>query len=285
MPATLKRLAIIGVGLIGGSIGLAARRRRLAEEIVGVVRSESSGRRAMECGAVDSATTNLETAVAKADVVVVCTPVSQVAGHLLQAASACPQSALLTDAGSTKQRIVADTEAGLAKLGAAPSFVGSHPLAGDHRTGPESARHDLLEGRRVVVTPSENSAADAVDRTQQFWRSLGAETVEMSPADHDRALSHTSHLPHLIAAAVATATPSEALPLTATGWRDHTRVAAGDPALWRDILLANRGYVIAALNEFEETIGDFRQAIADRDGEKLQHLLDQGRQRRDVVGD
>ena len=285
MSKAYERVVIVGVGLIGGSIGLGAKKRGLASEIVGVVRSESSQQRAKDSGAVDATTTDLAAAAAAADVVVVCTPVSQITGHLLAAAAACPEGALLTDAGSTKGRIVEQTEAGLAKLDAPPAFVGSHPLAGDHRTGPEAARDDLLVGRRVVITPSNNSPAAAIERTHAFWQALGAETLELAPEAHDQLLARTSHLPHLVASALAAATPEAALPLAATGWRDTTRVAGASATLWRDILLANREESLAALHDFQTQLTAFADALASDDAQATEQLLEQGRQRRDAVGD
>lgn len=284
MPALVDRLVVVGVGLIGGSIALAAR-LGVAKDVIGVVRSEASRRRAIDSGAVEAATLDLGEAVASADLVVVCTPVADIATTIADAARACPQSALLTDAGSTKQAIVESVEAQLAGLKRSPAFVGSHPLAGDHRAGPESARAELLEGRTVVVTPSDATPSEITERAAAFWQALGAEVTLMSPAAHDAALARTSHLPHLLAAALAGATPADVLPLAAGGWRDTTRVAAGSPALWRDILLANRRHVLQSLADATDQLAAFREALATGDAAAIEQLLEQGRERRDAVGD
>ncbi|MEM9185923.1 MAG: prephenate dehydrogenase/arogenate dehydrogenase family protein [Planctomycetota bacterium] len=285
MPDTPKCLVVVGVGLIGGSIALAARSCGRNWRVVGVARSEASRQRVLKSSVVAEATTDLAAAAQRADVLIACTPVSEVARTLLTAARHCSAETLLTDAGSTKRQIVADVEGGLAGKSAAPAFVGSHPLAGDHRSGPESARADLLADRLVIVTPSGRTPTGVADRACAFWESLGAESRQMAPAEHDAALARTSHLPHLVAAAVAAATPTDALPVTATGWRDTTRVAAGPPALWRDILLANRGDVVAAIESVEGALSEFRQALVDRDADRIEQLLEQGRRRREAVGD
>lgn len=285
MPDSTERVVVVGVGLIGGSIALAARRRNLPTTVLGVTRSQAGSQRAIEAGVVEQATTDLAAAVSQADIVIACTPVAAVPSTLVAAAQICPAGALLTDAGSTKQGIVADVESQLASFPSAPSFVGSHPLAGDHRTGPESARADLLERRAVVVTPTEQTPPKALDRVSAFWESLGARVHPMTPAAHDAAVAQTSHLPHVVAAALAAATPADVLPLAASGWRDTSRVAAGSPSLWRDILMANREPVIKAVDAIDERMREFRQALASGDGDRIEQLLEQGRQRRDAVGD
>ncbi|MEM6330776.1 MAG: prephenate dehydrogenase/arogenate dehydrogenase family protein [Planctomycetota bacterium] len=285
MPAEHERLTVVGVGLIGGSIALAARRTGLWGEVVGVARSQASLRRAEASAVCNRMTTDLAEAAGGASLVVVCTPVGVIAPTLLQAAPACPPGALLTDAGSTKAGVVAAVESELSKLEAPPAFVGSHPLAGDHRTGPEHAREDLLTGRRVVITPTPQSLPAAVDRVSAFWRALGADVVQMAPAEHDTAVARTSHVPHVLAAALAQATPGSTLPLTGAGWQDTTRVAAGDPALWRDILLANREEVLAGLGPLLAVVDDYRQALSEGDGDRILQLLQQGKQQRDAVGD
>ena len=286
MPAVCKRLVVVGVGLIGGSIASAARQRGVASQVVGVVRSDRSRARAQACGVCDEVTTDLKEAANGADLVIACTPVAEIAATLQNAAACCSPQTILTDAGSTKAEIVQKIESALsAAPSQPPAFVGGHPLAGDHRTGPEAARADLFDGRVVVLTPTAGTQPAAKDRVSKFWRSLGAEVVEMSPADHDAALAKTSHLPHLASAAVAAATPGDLLRLVGSGWKDTTRVAAGDPTLWRDILVANKQEVLASLASLEETMADYRTAIASDDQDRLLELLEQGRQRRDAVGD
>jgi prephenate dehydrogenase len=226
-------VAIVGVGLIGGSIGLALRSRELARRVVGIGRRESSLRTAAELGCIDELATDIARGVAGAQLVVVCTPVEQVPEQIALAARHALPGAILTDAGSTKETLVAETEALLnsallnralrEQAAAGPlRFVGSHPLAGSEKTGPAAARADLFVDRPVIVTPTEASDPAAVAEVDAFWQAVGGRIVRMSPAEHDVALAQTSHFPHLLASALAAATPDELLALTGSGWRDTT---------------------------------------------------------------
>jgi prephenate dehydrogenase len=188
---------------------------------------------------------------------------------------------LLTDAGSTKSSIVRQLNGTLPR---AVAFVGSHPLAGSEKSGCEHARANLFDGRVVVVTPTRKTADDQVQRTGDFWSALGATVMMMSPAAHDRALAATSHLPHLVAAALARMTSEEDLPLTAGGWRDCTRIAGGEAELWSQILSDNRENVLKAIGRFEKSLAGFRSAIERGDARRLQQLLKEAKQRRDAVG-
>lgn len=287
MPAS-SRVAIVGVGLIGGSIGLALRQRGVAAEVIGVGRRAASLEKAIAHGTIDRGTTNLVEGVAEADWVVVATPVDGVVDAVLSVAAASSKAAI-TDAGSTKAEICrairknpawADTPANLRGR-----FVGSHPIAGDHRTGPEHARGDLFEGRTVVVTPEETTPPGLVLRAQEFWESLGATVELLSPEEHDRALAATSHLPHAVAAALAAATPEEWLRLAGTGWSDTTRIAAGDPALWTQIFGQNRAAVVDALRRFEHALAALTDAIATNDPAAMTAHLQEAKRIRDALGD
>lgn len=279
--STSKKVVIVGVGLIGGSIGLALRQRGLAAEVVGVGRRQASLDEALAVGAVDRATTDLPEGVADADIVVVVTPVARVVDSVCQALAATGSDTLVTDAASTKATICAEIGQ---RATAADRFVGSHPLAGDHRSGPENARGDLFDGKRVVVTPVAKTPAGIVDRVGEFWESLGADVVEMSPEEHDRALATTSHLPHLIASAVAAATPAEWLPLAATGWADTTRIAAADPELWAQIFEQNEPAVRATLESLIGRLQQVQAELADGDWDKIQDFLQRAKRTRDALG-
>lgn len=288
------RVAIVGVGLIGGSVGLALRSRGLAEEVVGVGRRAASLERAQARGAVDRTTTNLVSGVETADLVVVAAPVDRIVDLVRAVAAAAPR-AIITDAGSTKAEICRQlrptpTPAGDPATAAegratATRFIGSHPLAGDHRTGPDHARAGLFEGRTVVVTPEDHTPPGLVERVTEFWESLGANVELLSPEEHDRAPPPTSHLPHLIAAALAASTPEEWLRLAATGWGDTTRIAAGDPELWTQIFSQNRAAVIDALRRFEHRLAAFDAAIGSGDNPTLTQELQEAKRIRDALGD
>lgn len=286
--AEYDTVAIVGVGLIGGSIGLALRERKLARRVVGVGRRQTSLDGARKIGAIDHGVTNLTAGVAEAQLVVVATPVDTVAERVVQAVAAAPPDAVVTDVGSTKETIVSMVDATLATRRSGPRFVGSHPLAGDHRTGAEHARADLFDGRMVVVTPSEATRPAAVTEVSGFWQGLGANVTTMTPARHDAALAITSHLPHAAAVALAAATPSELLRLTASGWRDTTRVAGGDPQLWQAIFTANRQHVLEAIDLLNQTLGNLREALELGDHESLTSMLEAAarkKQERDALGD
>jgi prephenate dehydrogenase len=254
----LGTVAIVGVGLIGGSIGLALRARGLAERIVGVGRTDAGLAEARRLGAIDAATTDLERGVAAAEVVVVCTPVTCIAADVLRAAAHGPGDLLVTDAGSTKRRIVAEVEADLRALA---TFVGAHPIAGSERKGVAHARAELFEGRACVLTPTARTPRERLERARKFWALLGCRMVEMGPEDHDAALARTSHLPHAVAAALAAAVPAELLALAAGAYRDGTRVAGSDPDLWTGIFLENRRPVLDALADFQAELAAFGQAL------------------------
>ncbi|NOZ39739.1 MAG: prephenate dehydrogenase/arogenate dehydrogenase family protein [Planctomycetes bacterium] len=275
------KVTIVGVGLIGGSIGLALGQRGLAKQIVGVGRRQQSLDRALACGAIGSATVDLAAGVAAADVVIVATPVESVVEDVCRALAAAPAGVLVTDVGSTKTNIceaVADNEVDSC------GFVGSHPLAGDHRSGPEHARGDLFDGKTVVVTPTKATLPETTERAEVFWKSLGAQVVQMPPEQHDRALATTSHLPHLVASALAASTPPEWLPLAATGWADTTRIAAADPKLWTQIFAQNTPSVIAALDCLIEQLQAARSNLVADESTQIEKFLHQAKRTRDALG-
>lgn len=273
----LDTVAIVGVGLIGGSIGLALRRRGLARQVIGIGHRAESLRVALHRGAVTRTTLDLAEGVADAEWVVVCTPVAHIAGDVRAAAEHCRPGAIITDAGSTKAQIVEQVGSPLPR---GVRFVGSHPLAGGERSGPAAADAELFVDRLVVVTPTESTATVDVARVSEFWQALGARRVTMTVNEHDRLLASASHLPHLVAAVLAAATPEEALPLTATGWADSTRIASGDPELWRQILASNRASVLKSLRQFDDVLAAIRDALQAGDDERVFEILRGAQERR-----
>jgi prephenate dehydrogenase len=273
----LDTVAIIGVG----PVGLALRERGLARRVIGVGRRESALAAAREMGAVTDTTLDLPRGVADAELIVVCTPVDTVARHVLDVASACRQGALITDVGSTKDGIVKALEGPLSR---GARFVGSHPLAGSENTGVKHARADLFEDRVVIVTPGQTTAEEETSAVIDFWSALSARVVRMTPQRHDEVVAGISHLPHVVACALAEATESAQIPLAASGWRDTTRIAAGDPALWTPILLANRTHVLKGMDEFEKTWAALRSAIDQGDEAVITRLLEEAKRKRDAVG-
>lgn len=274
-------LSIVGVGLLGGSIALAARRRGLVGRVVGCDRSEAVlARAAGDLGMLDEGTTDPLRAVASASLVVFCTPVDRLADVVAFCASACPPGCLLTDVGSTKAAIVRRLAG---RMPPGVNFVGSHPLAGSEKGGPENARADLFENRLVVMTPTGADPPSALWTIGDFWRALGARVETMSPEKHDEILATTSHLPHLLASVLAGVLPLEWRSLTATGFRDVTRLAAGNPELWQAIFLSNQPALLEALGRFSQHLELFREALKRGDGATLRVLLEQGKYVRDSL--
>lgn len=284
---TWDTLTLIGVGLLGGSIGLAARQRGIARRILGFGRRRETLDLAGQCGAIDEGSTDLASVVRPAQLVIVCTPVETVADHVCQVLELLGPDGLVTDVGSTKAEIVSEVARRLAspaEAGRRSRFLGSHPLAGGERAGVQFAHPDLLEGRTVIVTPTGQELPQHRQAIREFWQALGARVVEQAPAEHDRIVAASSHVPHLAASALAAATSADALSFVGTGWLDTTRVAAGDVELWRQIFAANRTNVLRSLDEFMQVLAACRDALQRRDDEALVHWLQAGKRNRDAVG-
>jgi len=268
-----KRLALIGFGLIGGSIARAARAQGLAGEIVTTARSPATRTRVQELGVVDRVVeTNIE-AVKDADLVILCIPVGacgpvaeEIAPHLMP-------GAIISDVGSVKGMVLRDMAAHLPKT---VHFIPAHPVAGTEHSGPDSGFAELFINRWCILTPPPDADPAAVEKLATFWRALGANVETMAADHHDLVLAVTSHLPHLIAyTIVGTAdeledvTQAEVLKFSAGGFRDFTRIAASDPTMWRDVFLANKDAVLEMLGAFQEDLSKLTRAIRRGDGEAL----------------
>jgi prephenate dehydrogenase len=261
----IRRLAVVGVGLLGGSVAKAARAQGIAREVIGIGRDASRLEAAVDDGALDRATTDLADGLRDADFVVLAAPVLTIEDLLERMWDVAAADAIVTDVGSSKAAIVRKAHALAQRRPLA--FVGSHPMAGSEKSGYGVARADLFQGALVVVTPTETSEPGAVKTVTAFWEHLGARVTALDPAVHDVAVAAISHVPHLVACALVEAVTKEApgaLAIAARGFRDTTRIAAGDPRMWQEIFLANRG----ALGE---ALGAFRRAL-----DELQALVDAG---------
>ena len=276
----LNLLTIVGVGLIGGSIGLAAKRRGLARRVRGLGHRQASLERALALGAIDEAHLDPKAAMADADFVVFCTPVDQIAAQVLEYSAYCKRDALLTDAGSAKAALVKRIDKQMPA--GRPPFVGSHPLAGSEKRGPEFADAQLFEGRWTLVTPTAKTPAAAVAKVTSFWTALGSRVQAMHPFDHDGVVGVTSHLPHVVAAALAGVLPADSREFAASGFRDTTRIASGDPALWAAILFENRAPVLSAMAKFSGKMCQFRLALEAHDHAAVASLLAQAKEVRDA---
>jgi prephenate dehydrogenase len=279
-----RKITIVGVGLLGGSIGLAARQRRLADEVAGFVRRAASLKDCEQAGAVDYATTDLLAAVSNADLVILCTPLAQMRALVQQFSPALKRGAIVTDVGSVKADVVRELESLLKKSGA--HFIGSHPMAGGEKMGVQAARTDLYANAVCVLTPTKKSKAAAVRKLEQFWKSLGARTLRLDAAQHDLLVSRSSHLPHVVAAALVNlvldpAHPQTQVGLCATGFRDTTRIASGSPEMWRDIALANRKNLSRSVDDFVAELKRFQTALKKSDAPAVENFFATAKQLRD----
>ena len=264
---------------------MALRRRRLTGSVAGYVRRPA---RVIECeglGAVDLATLDLACAVEGAELVVLCTPLAQMRPLVAQMLPSLRPGAVVTDVGSVKGSVVRDLEALVSKAGA--HFVGSHPMAGAEKMGVAAARPDLFAGAVCVVTPTRKTNAAAARKVEQLWKAVGAGVVRLTPEAHDRLVSRSSHLPHVVAAQLANLILSpkarkEQGMLCANGFRDTTRIAAGSPEMWRDIALANRKNLMHALEMFARGLQGFRRALKRGDARAVAQFFEQAKARREA---
>ena len=281
----IRRLAIVGVGLLGGSLAKAARARGLASEIVGVGRDASRLEAGRRDGVLDRITTDLAAGVSDADFVILGAPVLAIPSLLDAVTKVAGPETIVTDVGSTKRAIVA-AAAGLARHRCL-RFVGSHPMAGSEQSGYAHARADLFHGATVIVTPTEASEPAAVKTVTALWEGVGAgRVITLDPDVHDRAVAAISHLPHLAAFALVDAVERfepGAFEVAARGFRDTTRVAAADPVMWEEIFLANRDALAEGLEAFRAALADLARLIERGDGDALRAALARIKARREAL--
>ncbi len=277
----LENVAIVGVGLIGGSVGLALLKLGLAKKVIGVGRRQVSLRIARRVGAVTNTTVDMAKGVAEADLVVVCTPVGHIAEDVRNAARYCREGTLITDVGSAKSTLVDALDEGLPQD---CRFLGGHPLAGSEKGGAAHASADLFDGRVAIITPTKNTRAEDFDLIERFWEGLGSVVIKMSAEEHDQALAMTSHLPHIAAAALAATVPERLFRLSGPGLRDTTRLAASDPNLWLQIVAQNRDHVLSALEQYGAKLAALHAAIRDDNQTELNRFLTLAKKSRDALG-
>jgi cyclohexadieny/prephenate dehydrogenase len=268
-----QRIALIGFGLIGGSIARAARAQGLAGEIVATARSPATRARVRELGIVDRVVDTSAEAVKDADLVILCIPVGACGPVAQDIAPHLKAGAIVSDVGSVKGMVLREMAPHLPKT---VHFIPAHPVAGTEHSGPDSGFAELFINRWCILTPPPGADAAAVEKLATFWRALGANVETMAADHHDLVLAVTSHLPHLIAyTIVGTAdeledvTQAEVLKFSAGGFRDFTRIAASDPTMWRDVFLANKDAVLEMLGAFQEDLSKLTRAIRRGDGEAL----------------
>lgn len=272
-----RRVAFLGIGLIGSSLARALRKFSLAETLVCYSASDGTRQRALELGVVDEAASSAAEAVRGADLVVLAVPIGANVAVMEACASALEPGAIVTDVGSVKQTVVHDVAP---FLPTGVHFVPGHPIAGTEHSGPEAGFAELFVGRWCILTPPPGTCPDAVAKVRCVWETIGSRVDEMEPAHHDRVLAITSHLPHLIAyTIVGTAddlagdVKQEVIKYSASGFRDFTRIAASDPTMWRDIFLNNREAVLEIIQRFSEDLSALQRAIRWGEGETLFNLF------------
>ncbi len=283
-----RRIALIGIGLIGSSLAHVIRRAGLAHHIAVAARTQQTLDTAMDLGLADSVTLDAGQAVADADLVVLCAPLGAYAGIAAAIAPALKPGCIVSDVGSVKQAVIRDVGP---RLPPGVHLVPAHPVAGTEHSGPEAGFAELFEGRWCILTPAAGTDAQAIDRVKTLWERAGM-LIEMMDADHhDQVLAITSHLPHLIAyTIVGTATDleehlqQEVIKYSAGGFRDFTRIAASDPVMWRDVFLNNREAVLEMLGRFSEDLTAVQRAIRRGEGEALHDIFSRARElRRGVI--
>ena len=282
MTKLFDRVAIAGVGLIGGSLGLAAKKAGLVGELIGLGRTRSNLDVALARGLVDRVTQDPCEAVRDADAVVLAVPVAAMAPLAARMAPALRAGAVVTDVGSVKARVVREMRAALP---AAVHFVGAHPIAGTEDSGAAAARLDLFRGAPCVLTPTPETNTEALEKIRALWRGVGGEVEELTPERHDEILAWVSHVPHMLAFALVNACPSGAPRFAGPSFRDATRVAASDTTMWRDIALYNGDAIVAALRALADGLERLRDAIERGDGEALTKLFAEARAARQRIED
>jgi len=266
-----RKITIVGVGLLGGSIGKAARKHGLGREICGFSRHPKKIVLAKRLGLIDTGTDCFAEAVENSDLIVLCSPVEDIKMRLRQLKQLGITRTLVTDVGSTKREII--------RAARGLNFVGSHPLAGSEQSGMKYANHRLLEQSLCIVI-EDGAQKKSIATVRRFWNDMGSRVVVMKARVHDQALGFTSHLPHAVAFALMAAVPPHLEHLAAGGLKDSTRIAMSSPELWKDIFLSNRGNILKGLSVFERSLKRLKDAIAARNTASLLKILKTSRQKR-----
>lgn len=289
MPLHFKQVAIVGVGLIGGSLGMILKRQRLAESVVGIGRRIENLKAAVELGAIDRYAPDGLAGVRESDLVVLATPVDTYEQHLRAWGSALPAGCIVTDVGSVKGPLVFLAER---NIPARARFVGAHPIAGKEKTGVMAGSPELFRGARCVLTPTERTDPEALKTVQTLWETAGSTVISMDPFLHDRLLGAVSHLPHVAAFCLINAltevqermlTGQNALAYSGGGLRDTTRIAGSSPEMWRDIFLWNRENVVMMVEVYERHLHRLKSLIQAGDGPGIEKELERARQVREQL--
>ena len=297
MNSKFKKVCIIGLGLIGGSIGLAMKRSKISNQIIGFARSNSTLKRAIELGLVDKVKDNLEDAVNDCDLIILATPLSTFKKLVEEMSPFLKKDCIITDTGSAKLSVIEDLR------GILPNnveFIPGHPIAGTEESGPDAGFAELFDNRWCILTPTEENSSNAIKLVKEFWESIGSKVEIMDPLHHDKVLAITSHIPHLIAFNIvgtannlANVTEKEVVKYSAGGFRDFTRIAASDPKMWSDIFTYNSEAVLEMLELFSNDLAKLKAAVIKKDSDLLfsnfektrevrKNIIDAGQEESDV---
>jgi len=297
MNNTFEKVCIVGLGLIGGSIGLAIKRSNISNQITGYARSNFTLERAIELGLVDSVKDNLKDAVNNSDLVILATPLSTFRELVEEMSPFLKKGCIITDTGSAKLTVIEDLKDILPN---GVEFVPGHPIAGTEESGPDAGFAELFDNRWCILTPTEDNSSNAVDLVKGFWESIGSKVEIMDPMHHDKVLAITSHIPHLIAFNIvgtannlANVTEKEVVKYSAGGFRDFTRIAASDPKMWSDIFTYNSDAVLEMLDLFSNDLAKLKAAVIKKDSDLLfsnfektrevrKNIIDAGQEESDV---
>ncbi|MDD3375639.1 MAG: prephenate dehydrogenase [Candidatus Omnitrophica bacterium] len=279
-PLLFKKVTIIGIGLLGGSIGMAMKKNHLVHEVLGVSRRQATLGYALKKKIVDNATSNIVKSVRGADLVVLATPVQTILTLLANIGKHLKRGCIVMDVGSTKTSIVQAAEKSL------PShafFVGTHPLAGSEKKGVEFSDPDLFNKSFCIITPTDKTNKQAKEKVEALWTRMGSFVKNVSPDEHDNILAFTSHVPHLLAYAMIDAVPGKYLEYGSTGLKDTTRIAGSSPQLWNDICMENSKNVLPVLDEVVKILSGYRKAITSKDETVLIEQLKRAKSKRDGI--
>jgi prephenate dehydrogenase len=272
MSVIFERMAVVGLGLIGGSLAKAVKERKLVGDVLGIGRSEQRLKHARELGVIDSYSVQMDEILGEADLVVVATPVGVIIDLIKKMIPFLKKGTIITDVGSVKKKIVEKVEAFIPD---SFYFVGGHPIAGTENSGFEASFSTLFEGRKYIITPVSTTNPQAMEKVKKLWTGVGSIVVSMNGEDHDEVLAAISHLPHIIAYSMVNSLLSiegfeeSIFSFSAGGFKDFTRIAASHPMMWRDIALMNKDKLLPAIKLFQEYLEELKEAIRSEDGEKL----------------
>lgn len=280
----IKTIVIVGAGLIGGSFGLAIKKKYRDCKVIGFGRDLNRLKSAKKIGAVDWTTLNLKDAVSNADVVILCLPVKSIIKFAIEILQFVKKGCIITDVGSTKKEIVESLEN---KMPDDVHFIGAHPLAGSHNSGVKFANDNLFKNTVCIVTPTKATNRDALNTIKSIWTKIGAKVIFISPDEHDKLIAKTSHLPHIISVSLISTVLDNLIrkiqPFIASGFKDTTRISASNPVLWRDICVTNRVNIIRNIEKFEKHLAKIKNVLKKNNGKILLNLFKLAKEKREKI--